>query len=91
MTKIVIDIDVANLTIRAFKPEIQTLMPNDDLGKQFFWNNVDLERLNKRQFVLLKGAAYRKAERIVERYGGINVSGQYGSIEIDEKDFEPLY
>ena len=32
----------------------------------------------------------RKAQRIVNMYGSINMPGIYGSIEIDEKDFIPL-
>jgi hypothetical protein len=87
--KIIVDIDVANLQIRACKPAIQTPMPNDDAGKMLFWNTVDADRLNKRQFGFLKGKALRKAESIVDRYGVINISGVYGSIEIDQNDFIP--
>jgi hypothetical protein len=65
-------------------------MPNDDVGKMLFWNNVNLDRLNKREYGELKGKALSKAERIVNKYGGINISGQYGSIEIDERDFIPF-
>ena len=87
---IIVDIDVANLQIRAAKPQLQTIMPNDDVGKMLFWNSVDLDRLNKRQYGELKGKALRKAERIVNKFVGINISGQYGSISIDEADFIPF-
>ena len=90
MMMIIVDIDVANLQIRAAKPQIQTPMPNDDVGKILFWNSVDLDRLNKREYGELKGKALRKAERIVNKFGGINISGQYDSIEIDERDFIPF-
>jgi hypothetical protein len=32
----------------------------------------------------------KKAARIVDKYGAINISGIYGSIEVDELDFIPL-
>jgi hypothetical protein len=98
--KIIVGIDVCNLQIRAFRPEpeIQTAaatattaaMPNDDAGKMVFWNSVEPNRLNKRQLGYLKGKALRKAERIVDKNGGINISGEYGSIEVDEQDFIPI-
>lgn len=40
-------------------------------------------------FRTLKGKALRKAEKVVDKYGGINISGVYGSIEIDERDRAP--
>jgi len=36
----------------------------------------------------LKGQALKKAEKLVNENGGINIPGEYGSLEIDEKDFE---
>lgn len=62
-------------------------MPNDDVGKMLFYNSCSLERLNEGEWGMLKGKALRRAERIVDKYGAINISGIYGSIEIDEKDF----
>jgi hypothetical protein len=88
--KIIVDIDVWNCEIRAFKPEDQaTPMPNDDTGKKLFWNIAPSERFNRRQFGSLKGNALTKARSIVDKYGAINISGVYGSIEIDEEDFVP--
>ena len=88
--KIIVDIDVWNHEIRAFKPEDQTTpMPNDDAGKTIFQNLAPSERFNKRQFGSLKGNALTKARSIVDKYGAINISGIYGSIEIDENDFVP--
>jgi hypothetical protein len=94
--RIIVDINVVNLEIRALKPEIQnpTSIPNDDVRKMIFWNSVGVEdnsvdRLNKRTPGYLKGKALRKAEKIVDKYGGINISDEYGSIKIDEKDFIP--
>ncbi|MFB5598982.1 MAG: hypothetical protein ACE5SW_01975 [Nitrososphaeraceae archaeon] len=86
---IIVDIDVSDCHIRAAKPEIQTLMPNDDVGKNLFWLTVELDRLHKRQFGELKGNALKKAEELVNKYGSITTSGIYGSIEIDENDFIP--
>ena len=31
--------------------------------------------------------ALRKPVKIVNKFGAINISGEYGSIDIDEKDF----
>jgi hypothetical protein len=88
--KIIVDIDVWNREIRAFKPEDQTTpMPNDDAGKTIFQNVAPSERFNKRQLGSLKGNALTKARSIVDKYGAINMSGIYGSIEIDEEDFVP--
>jgi hypothetical protein len=36
-------------------------MPNDDAGKYIFWNSVNLERLNKRQYGIFKDAALKRA------------------------------
>jgi hypothetical protein len=88
--KIIVDIDVWNREIRAFKPEDQaTPMPNDDVGKMLFLNITPSECFNKRQFGSLKGNALTKARSIVDKYGAINISGIYGSIEINEEDFVP--
>jgi hypothetical protein len=35
----------------------------------------------------LKGTALAKAAKLLNQNGGINISGEYGSIEIDEKEF----
>lgn len=36
-----------------------------------------------------KEKGLRKTERIVDKYGNLGTSGEYGSIFIDEKDFIP--
>jgi len=64
-------------------------MPNDDVGKNLFWNTVEMERLNKRQPGELKEDGLKKAEDIVNKYGSINITEIYGSIEIYENDFIP--
>jgi len=88
--KIIVDIEVSNGQIKAYKPEIQTFMPNDDVNKNLFWSTVEIERLNKRQQGELKGKGLKIAEDIVNQYGSISTSGIYGSIEIDENDFIPV-
>jgi hypothetical protein len=88
---IVVDITVANCQIRALKPkdEYQTMpMPNTDTEKLVWWNSVDPGRINNRLYGTLKGQALKKAEKLVNENGGINIPGEYGSLEIDEKDFE---
>jgi hypothetical protein len=47
------------------------------------------EIFNESRFGTLNGKALKKAERLVNQNGGINISGQYGSIEINEEDFIP--
>jgi hypothetical protein len=54
-----------------------------------FFHLAEPDCLNKRQLGYLKGKALRKAESIVDRYGAINISGVYGSIEIDQNDSIP--
>jgi hypothetical protein len=88
--KAIVDIDVYNCQIRAFLPKNQRdACPTDQIGKIIWYKNVDFDRLNNRVFGFLKIKARKKAEKIVDREGGINISGMYGSIEIDEKDFIP--
>ena len=78
-----------NCQIRAAKPtaDIHNAMPNDDARKKIWWDNVDLARINNTKYGTLSGNALKKARRIVNQNGGINISGEYGSIEIDEKEF----
>jgi hypothetical protein len=52
-----------------------------------FWKGSPSERLNKRVMGTLKGAALRKAKRVIDRNDSLNMSGIYGSIVIDETDF----
>jgi hypothetical protein len=46
------------------------------------------ERLQNRTYGRLKGKAMEKAYNVVMGNGELNISGEYGSIEIDDKDFE---
>ena len=65
-------------------------MPHTDAHKMSFYHTVDLQRLNKRIGVTLKGRTLKKAKKIVETYRGISTSGKCGNIEIDDKDFIEL-
>lgn len=86
--KIIVDLDVWNCQIRASKPKNQSdPCPIDQIGKIRWFQNVKSPRLNNRIFGTLKGKALRLAKRVIDREGRINISGCYGSIEIDEKDF----
>ena len=60
---IIVDIDVWNRKIRAYKPDIQTPLPNDDIHKVIFWNNVDPTRINKRTHGYLKAEASKRARK----------------------------
>ena len=89
--KMIVDIIVSmNGQIKAANSETQTLIPNKLYEKTAYLKSVDWFRINKRQFGELKGKALLKAEMIIDKYGGINIQGDYGSIEIDEKDFLPF-
>ena len=85
--KIIVDLDVWNCQIRAFKPEIQVPLSNSDVEQILFWKAAPSDRLNKRVMGALKGEGLRKAKKVIDRNGSLNMSGIYGSIEIDETDF----
>jgi hypothetical protein len=55
-----------------------------------FYHTVDLQRLNKRFGVTLKGRTLKKVKKIVETHPSISTSGECGSIDIDNKDFIEL-
>lgn len=46
------------------------------------------ERLQQRIYGRLKGLAMERALEIIQENGELSISGEYGSIEIDDKDFE---
>jgi hypothetical protein len=70
-------VDVWNCQIRAFKPEIQTPLANSDAEHMLFWKDAPSERFNKRVMGTLKGAALKKAKRVIDRNGSLNMSGIY--------------
>ena len=51
-----------------------------------FWKGASPDRLNKRVMGMLKGVAHKKAKMVIDRDDPLNMSGIYGSIEIDESD-----
>ena len=51
-----------------------------------FWKGSPSERLNKRVMGTVKGSALRKAKRVIDMNGSLNMSGIYGSIVIDVSD-----
>ena len=67
--------------------EIQVPLRNSDVEQMLFWKGAPSDRLNKRVMGRLKGAGLRKAKKVIDRNGSLNMSGIYGSIEIDENDF----
>ena len=58
--KIIVDLDVWNCQIRAFKPEIQVPLRNSDVEQMLFWKGAPSDRLNKRVMGTLRGAGLRK-------------------------------
>jgi hypothetical protein len=85
--KTIVDLDVWNCQIRACRPEIQVPLRNSDVEQMLFWKCAPSDRLNKRVMGTLKGTGLRKAKKVIDRNGSLNMSGIYGSIEIDENDF----
>jgi hypothetical protein len=87
--KIIVELDVWDLSIRAFKPVDQNalMMHTSDAGKLLFFNRSSSDRLKRRVMGMLRGRALQKAKRVVDQNGVINISGLYGSIEIDSKNF----
>ena len=62
-----------------------------DLGVAYDYRIVAY-RLNDGVVGILKDSALQKAEQVIDLsdYSGINHSGIYQKIEIDEKDFVPI-
>ena len=46
-------------------------------------------RLQHRVYGRLKGAALKKAFKVFRDNGGLDISVEYGSLEINDNDFEP--
>ncbi len=89
--KIIVDIEVVNYQIRAFKSYDQSsLMPNTKCGIFEFYEYADPSRFNNSVPGSLKGRAYNKASKIIDRYSSSSTHRFYGSIEISENDFVPL-
>jgi hypothetical protein len=92
---IVIDIvtDITDVeTLRAAKPEIQSIMPTDQNKIDSWWEDTlikNTERLTKRHFGYLKekSKALHKAKQLVENNKNIGIRVEYGSTEVNEKDF----
>ena len=93
---IIVDVvtDLADVSlVRAVKPQIQSMMPTNKDEIDIWWETViveNKERLTKRQLGYLKGKALQRAKRLVEKNKDINTRGEYGSIEVDEREFIPM-
>ena len=90
---IIVDINVANYTIRGTKPIGQFQndpMPVNEVAKIIWLENVNPDRLNYRVYGELKGKALKKAQKIVNANGSLSTSGEYGSITIQAQDFVPF-
>ena len=90
---IIVDINVANYTIRGTKPIGQFQndpMPVNAVAKIIWLENVNPDRLNYRVYGELKGKALKKAQKIVNANGSLSTSGEYGSITIQAQDFVPF-
>ena len=86
---IVVDVIVANCRIRALRPvfDSKNAMPNSGTEKLVWWNTTNSDRLNRRVLGSLSGKALKKAQKLVSKNGGINISGEYGSLLVSEEDF----
>ena len=90
---IIVDINVANYTIRGTKPIGQFQndpMPVNEVAKIIWLENVNPDRLNYRVYGELKGKALKKAQKIVNANGSLSTSGEYGYITIQAQDFVPF-
>jgi hypothetical protein len=95
---IIVDINVANYTIRGTKPIGQfqndpmpvNAMPVNEVAKIIWLENVNPDRLNYRVYGELKGKALKKAQKIVNANGSLSTSGEYGYITIQAQDFVPF-
>ena len=85
---IIVDINVANYTIRGTKPIGQ--FQNDPMPVNAMPENVNPDRLNYRVYGELKGKALKKAQKIVNANGSLSTSGEYGYITIQAQDFVPF-
>ena len=89
--KIWVDVTCWDCQIVAYRPNDQgNPMPNSDAGKVLFFNTCPNNRLNSRVMGFLQGRALRNAIAMINAHGGINISGEYGSLLCDEKDFIPV-
>lgn len=68
------------------RADYQAQLTKSDAEHMLFWKGAPSERLDKRVRGTLKGAALEKA-RVINRDSSLNLSGIYGSIEIDERNF----
>jgi hypothetical protein len=87
---IVVDVIVTNCRIRALRPvfDSKNAMPNSGAEKLVWWRNTtDSDRLNRRVLGSLSSKALKKAQKLVSENGGINISGEYGSLLVSEEDF----
>jgi hypothetical protein len=86
---IVVDVIVANCQIRALRPvfDSKNAMPNSGAEKLVWWNTTDSDRLNRRVLGCLCGKSLKNAQKLVSKNGGINISGEYGSLLVSEEDF----
>jgi hypothetical protein len=89
---IVVDVIVANCQIRALRPvfDSKNAMPNSDAEKLVWRNTTDSDRLNRRILGSLSGNALKKAQKLVSKNGGTNISGEYGSLLVSEEDFRRI-
>ena len=76
-SKIVVDVVVANCQIRAAKPVDQSnFMPNTDDAKVLWFELAPASRLNNRIYGTLKGRGLKKAQKLINENGGINISAE---------------
>ena len=90
-----VDIVVRNHEVVAAKPIKEAVPPiilvRTEGGSMLLavkWTGSCLEgRLQDRIYGRLKGAALKEAFKIVRDNGGLDIQGEYGSLEISDKDF----
>jgi hypothetical protein len=79
--KVIVDILVVSHRIIALKPVNQSIfIDNRDARKMVIWNTIPPDRINERVRGRLIGMSFKNALKLINEYGGISNSGEYGSM-----------
>jgi len=97
---LMVDIVVSNGQIKAAKPLRPTAVPiilqytpEGTTAARLLWKRYHNDNMNERLadrtygFFREGSNALAKARRIVNKHGGLDIAGEYGSIDIDDSDF----
>jgi hypothetical protein len=86
LDKLLIDIVVRNHEVTFKHISLQQVAAGHSCNKKSYANNTETHR--KWLYIACYQMEVQEAFRIVRHNGGLNVSGEYGFIEIDDQEFE---